>query len=275
MTATPYTVLGGAGFIGSHLLRYLRQADHECFAPLRGDDSLFHSPLGHVIYCIGLTADFRSRPLDTIEAHVCVLRRLLEQADFESLTYLSSTRVYAGSTVTDETATLHVNPNRADDLYNLSKLMGESLCLHGGRANTRVVRLSNIVGLRPDPDIFIDQLLEEGRLTGRVLLRTALSSRKDYLYIDDAVSALERIAQSKAQGIINVASGEGVANQQIVRLLESEMGFLVDVAANAPAWDFTAINTNRLKGEFAIQPRPFSDYFPEFLQLYRRKKGLL
>lgn len=275
MTTIPYTILGGAGFIGSNLLRHLRQADHECFAPSRGADSLFCSPLGHVIYCIGLTADFRSRPLDTAEAHVCLLRRLLEHADFESLTYLSSTRVYTGASVTDETATLYVNPNQAGDLYNLSKLLGESLCLHGGRANTRVVRLSNIVGLRPDPDTFIDQLLEEGRLSGRVMLHTALNSRKDYLYIDDAVFALERIAQSKAQGIINVASGEGVSNQQIVQFLESEMGFRVDVTANAPTWDFTAINTRRLKDEFAIRPRLFSDYFPEFLQLYRQNKGLL
>lgn len=275
MTAEHYTVMGGHGFIGSHLLCHLRQAGHECFAPERGDDSLFSTPLGHVIYCVGLTADFRSRPLDTVEAHVCLLRRLLKQADFASLTYLSSTRVYARSNATDETATLHVNPTRADDLYNLSKLMGESLCLHGGRANTRVARLSNIVGLRPDPDIFIDQLLEEGRQTGRVLLRTALSSRKDYLYIDDAVSALTRIAASNAQGIINVASGEGVDNQQIARYLESDMGFIVDVSSNAPAWDFTAIDINRLKNEFAIQPRLFSDYFPEFLKLYRRNKGLL
>ncbi|MFW7342514.1 NAD(P)-dependent oxidoreductase [Pollutimonas sp. H1-120] len=275
MTAGHYTVLGGGGFIGSHLLRYLRQNDHQCFSPLRGDDSLFNSSLGHVIYCVGLTADFRSRPLDTVEAHVCLLRRLLEQAEFESLTYLSSTRVYAGATATDESSTLHVNPNQPGDLYNLSKLMGESLCLHGGRANTRVARLSNIVGLRPDPDIFIDQLLEEGRKTGRILLRTALSSRKDYLYIDDAVSALALIAASKAQGIINVASGEAVDNQQIVRILESDMGFIVDVAANAPAWDFTAIDINRLKDEFAIQPRLFSDYFPEFLKLYRRNKGFL
>lgn len=275
MTAERYTVLGGTGFIGSHLLRYLRQNGHQCFSPLRGDDSLFNCSLGHVIYCIGLTADFRSRPLDTVEAHVCLLRRLLEQAEFESLTYLSSTRVYAGATATDESSTLHVNPNQPGDLYNLSKLMGESLCLHGGRANTRVARLSNIVGLRPDPDIFIDQLLEEGRKTGRILLRTALSSRKDYLYIDDAVPALALIAASKAQGIINVASGEGVDNQQIVRYLESEMGFIVDVAANAPAWDFTAIDISRLKAEFAIQPRLFSDYFPEFLKLYRRNKGFL
>ena len=28
---------------------------------------------------MGLTADFRSKPLETVEAHVCLLKRLLER----------------------------------------------------------------------------------------------------------------------------------------------------------------------------------------------------
>ncbi len=271
---TRYTILGASGFIGSHLVSHLQAAGYECHSPLRGDRTLFTTPLGHVIYCVGLTADFRSRPLETVEAHVCLLRRLLAHGNFASLTYLSSTRVYAGASVTRESATLSVNPNDFGDLYNLSKLMGESLCLHGGRTNARVVRLSNIVGLRSDPDIFIDQLLEEGRRTGRVVLRTALSSRKDYLYIEDAVAALTQIAGSAAQGIINVASGEGVENREIVRFLEAQMGFSVEVMPNAPVWDFTTVDTSRLNTEFSISPRPFAEYFPEFLQHYCRNKGL-
>jgi len=77
-----FTVLGAGGFIGSHLLAHLRQAGHDCFAPARGDATLFAEELGHVIYCIGLTADFRSRPFDTVRAHVCLLADVLEKAPF-------------------------------------------------------------------------------------------------------------------------------------------------------------------------------------------------
>jgi len=202
-----------------------------------------------------------------------VLRELIAKADFRSLTYLSSTRVYSGSERTDEAARLQVNPNDASDLYNLSKLMGESLCLHGGHARMKVARLANIVGLRPDPDIFIDQLLEEGCRKGQVYLRTALQSKKDYLYIDDAVSLLTQIALSDAVGIFNVASGEGVTNAQVLAALEQHMGFSTSVAADAPLWEFTAIDMAKTIRSFGFAPQKFDNYFPVFLEQYRRKKG--
>ena len=52
-------------------------------------------PAGHVIDCIGLTGDFRVRPLDTAEAHVGLVARCLAELQFDSFLLLSSTRVYA------------------------------------------------------------------------------------------------------------------------------------------------------------------------------------
>lgn len=274
MSVEHYTVLGSTGFIGSHLIRYLNRKGKKYWAPDKSA-SLHDQALGHVIYCIGLTADFRKRPLDTVEAHVCVLRQLLAQGNFSSLTYLSSTRVYAGVSHTREDSTLFVNPNNPSDLYNLSKLMGESLCMHSGLPLTRVVRLSNIVGIRSDPDIFIDQLLEEGRRTGHVNLRTTLESCKDYLYIDDAVRSLVDIASSSVQGIINVASGQAVSNGQIMKDLHEHMGFSYEVAPDAATWEFSPIDTTRLRTEFDFTPRPFADYFPEFLLQYQKIKGIV
>ncbi|WP_442597268.1 NAD-dependent epimerase/dehydratase family protein [Parapusillimonas sp. JC17] len=273
MSTEHFTVLGSRGFIGSHLVQHFARNDLDYRAPHK-NESLGTESLGHVIYCIGLTADFRLYPLDTVEAHVCVLRQLLARGNFTSLTYLSSTRVYTGSSETHERSILSVNPNTPGDLYNLSKLLGESLCLHGGHPLARVVRLSNIVGVRPDPDTFIDQLLEEARSTGHIHLQTSLDSNKDYLYIDDAVQALTSIAASPAQGIINVASGHTVSNLEIIGMLSQHMGFSFDVAPNATSWEFKPIDTRRLRTEFHFTPRSFDDYFPEFLRQYRNTKGL-
>jgi nucleoside-diphosphate-sugar epimerase len=274
MTDAVVTILGAQGFIGSHLLDHFQQNGYQCFAPAKGDESIFARPLGRVIYAVGLTADFRSRPLDTVEAHVCLLRRLIQLGNFDSLTYLSSTRVYAGVTDTTETACLKVNPNDPGDLYNLSKLMGESLCLHGGNAKANVVRLSNIVGLRPDPDIFIDQLLDEGYGTGKVVFRTALESRKDYLYIDDAVNLIAHVAQAAEPGIYNAASGDGTDNEEIARALVASLGFEVSVLPNSPTWAFTAVDISKARTRFGFSPRKFSDYFPEFLRNYAQNRGV-
>jgi nucleoside-diphosphate-sugar epimerase len=225
-----------------------------------------------VVYAIGLTADFRTRPLETVEAHVCVLRRLLAEARFDSLTYLSSTRVYAGGTDTVEDATLRVNPNNPSDLYNLSKLTGEALCLHAGRSGMKVARLSNVVGLRRDPDTFIDQLMREARGSGRAVLRSQASDRKDYIALADAVSLLTRIALAPVAGIFNVASGEAVTNATVARLLDEVLGITVQQQPDAPSWDFEPIDTARVRHAFGFQPRQFESFFTEFLQANRQLK---
>lgn len=270
---TRITVLGAGGFIGGALVPHIRGLGLDCLAPARGDDAFHRQPLGHVIYTIGLTADFRTRPLDTVEAHVCVLRRLLAEGDFESLTYLSSTRVYAGGADTHEAASLRVNPNDASDLYNLSKLTGEALCLHSGRPGMKVARLSNVVGLRRDADTFIDQLLQEAAGTGRAVMRSAPDGCKDYIALDDAAALLTRIATSPATGIFNVASGEQVSGGTVARLMQQVRGITVDVAPNAPLWDFPPINTQRVRHQFGFRPQPFAQHFTEFLQAHGHMKG--
>src|SRR5688572_20741048 len=121
----PITVLGASGFIGGHLVTKLRESGCDVFTPEREAD-LSGKRLGHVVYCIGLTADFRSRPLDTVTAHVCRLVEVMRDCDFESLLYLSSTRLYKGdSKIAQEDDPFQVAPLDPDDLYNVSKLMGE------------------------------------------------------------------------------------------------------------------------------------------------------
>ena len=257
MPEPTFTVLGGRGFIGSHLVRHLRGRGHKVWVPQRDDPAVFERELGHVVYAIGLTADFRSRPLATAEAHVGVLRRLLEAGRFESLTYLSSTRVYAGAASTSESATLRVDPNAPGDLYNLSKLLGEALCLHCGHPGMKVARLANIVGARPAGEdgagaaSFIDALIDAGKRTGHVRLQTSLASAKDYLGIDVAVDLLARIALSPHTGIFNVASGCSVSNAEIKRLIERETGWGVTVAPDAPTWGFEPIDVSRVARLFA------------------------
>lgn len=271
--STPFTVLGASGFVGRHLTAHLRGQGYDCRGYGREPRSQYARPLGHVIYAIGLTSDFRQRPLETVEAHVCVLRELLAEGGFESLTYLSSTRVYAGASATTEDTRLGVNPNDPSDLYNLSKLTGEALCLHAGAGRAKVVRLSNVVGLRDTPDSFIDQLLEEGWPEGRLELQTALDSRKDYIYIDDAVAQITAIAQSPATGIYNVAGGAGIENREITELLTRQFGWSITVRDQAPSWRFPDIDTRNTAALTGLAARPFAEYFPTFLNQYRQHRG--
>jgi nucleoside-diphosphate-sugar epimerase len=126
-----FTILGARGFIGSHLVSFLEHKGVECFAPA-GEEHLYGRDLGHIIYCIGLTADFRTRTFDTVEAHVCALLDILKNCRYDSFLYLSSTRVYKNAQSTNEETMLAVDPCNPDDIYDISKIMGESLCLTTG-----------------------------------------------------------------------------------------------------------------------------------------------
>ncbi len=271
---TDFTVLGAEGFIGSNLINHLSKDGSRIYAPKKNTSDLMKVQHGHIIYCIGLTSDFRRRPLDTMQAHVCILRELLERVEFKSLTYLSSTRVYHGSSSTKESDKLSMNPENIEDLYGISKLAGESLCHHSGRQNVKIVRLSNIVGYRKDSDLFIDQLLHEIANHNTLTLKSSLLSRKDYLYIDDAVNAIASLALTNNTGCFNVAYGNNISNQTIIDQLNENFDFKLTIEKNAPVIDFPIINTEKIRKTIHFNPSPFSDYFSEFINCYKERKGI-
>ena len=63
-----FSVLGSTGYIGSELVRYLEEQGNPVAKPR--PDEWYNDDLGTVIYCVGVTSDFRERPLDVVEAHI-------------------------------------------------------------------------------------------------------------------------------------------------------------------------------------------------------------
>lgn len=146
-----FTVVGAAGFVGARLCATLQARGAQVCAPARREPWPWQVPLGHVIYCAGLTADYLARPFDTVEAHVShlaqVLQHGLERGSLESLVYLSSTRLYDSQVagVANETAVLPLDPANPRHLYDFSKGLGESLCHVAGQGRGCVVGAGSIV----------------------------------------------------------------------------------------------------------------------------------
>lgn len=267
-----FTVFGASGFIGRNLVEYLVGLGHEVFAPARNDTSVFDRPLDHVIYCIGLTADFRRMPFRTVHAHVSFLAEVLEKADFESLLYLSSTRVYSRAADTRETALLSSDPGDPSDLFNLSKLLGESLCLHCRRSGTRVARLSNVVGFDPESENFLTTLIREA-LSGRILLLTDPASAKDYIGISDVLRVLPQIAIEGQERIYNVASGSNIKNSVLSKRLSDLTGCAIEAITSAPLITFAPISVDRLSQEFMFTPTDPLENLPQLLKAFLSTKS--
>ena len=265
----PYTVLGANGFIGQALSLWLRDRGHEVHTPPRHlhPTELANCLQGHVVYCIGMTADFRSRPWDTVDAHVLVLRHLLTERRFASLTYLSSTRVYLGCDSGHEDSVLSVQPGMLDQIFNLSKLMGESLChnAHSSEKPVRVVRLSSVIGKDLASDNFIYALIREALANGLMDLKSCLDSAKDYIALTDVVRMLELIAYCGQARCYNLASGIQTLNREVVETISKSTGAKVFVNENAHRPIFPKIDIDRIRQEFDFEPVPPIDYLKNIL----------
>jgi len=264
-----FTILGSKGFIGSNLSKYFSHSGINYRAPERGDNSIFEEDLGHLIYCIGLTADFRKRPFDTVKAHVCYLLYVLENARFDSFLYLSSTRVYGtGKRIAREGDPIKIQPLDFNDLYNISKAMGESICFAMGKDNVRVVRLSNVYGFDFKSENFISSLIRDALRNKRIVLYTSLDSKKDYINIKDVVNILPKIAMHGSHKIYNVASGKNVTNGQIVNIISRLTGCIVEVDKNAKKICYPNSCISRIKEEFAFTPARITNDLNELVSKY-------
>jgi nucleoside-diphosphate-sugar epimerase len=262
------TVLGASGFIGSRLVERLGALGRD-YTAVRRDDAFPAGPLGNVIYCIGVTADFRSRPFDTVAAHVCKLLEVLRDCDFESLVYLSSTRLYSASGSTHEDSAIRIAPLDPGDLYNASKAMGESLVLNCGRRG-QVVRISNVYGDDFTSDNFLTSVLRDAIIRKRIALLTSADSAKDYISVENVVDALIDIATEGQERIYNLASGINVSNGELVQTLQGLTGCAVEFSQQAPSLMYPPINIDRLRSEFDFRPARVLDDMSRLVNLYRR-----
>ena len=265
MTTHDATLIGGHGFIGARLHARLQRDGWSCWLPRRDDPELWLRPLGHVFHCAGLTADYAERPFDTVEAHASLLNRLLRDARFDSLVYLSSTRLYdsLGAVDATEDLPLCLSPDNPRHLYDLSKALGESLCRVAGGGRARVARLSCVWSDTADANGFLPDLLRQvlaGRDPGsagdaaRHLVATSPALARDYVHVDDVVEGLLHLATHRGFGIYNVAEGQNIDNGRLLAHL-GKAGDCELVATGASEGHATPrISITRMRDAFGWRP---------------------
>jgi nucleoside-diphosphate-sugar epimerase len=269
---TAFTVLGSTGFVGSSLVRRLQALGIEHRAPERGAD-LRDKDLGCLVYCVGVTADFRSRLLETVQAHVCHLVSVLRDARISAVVYLSSTRVYRQSpSPAVEAEPVVLSPLDREDVYDISKVMGEAVTLaHPGRAH--VLRLSNVYGNDTASPNFLSSIVRDAVQKGEVVLRTAPTSAKDYVSIDDVVDVIVRVAQEGTHPVYNVAAGRNVTHQALVDRLRDLTGCRVTAIPGAPEVVQPVISVRRLQEEFDYRPAAVLDDLPSVVRSFTESPG--
>jgi nucleoside-diphosphate-sugar epimerase len=228
MNAKVTTVLGAQGFVGKALSKYLRALGHVVYEPERQAPEILQRSLGIVYYCIGLTSDYAKRPFDTVQAHVSYLARILEKAQFEHIVYLSSTRLYDSLSIAEAygNSPLSLSPDNPRHLYDLSKALGENLCLTVAAERSSIVRLSSVYDTKQGSPGFLSELLQRLQNERTLIIDSSPGYCRDYITLDDVIFSLLAIGEQRVRGIYNIASGINTYNQEIA---DSLRPFGVDI----------------------------------------------
>jgi len=268
-----FTIIGGAGFIGARLAQALRARGGQVWLPQRHADWCSEQPLGHVFYCAGLTADYLARPFDTVQAHVGHLSQVLQARHWDSLVYLSSTRLYDGlkGGLAREDATLPIRPALPRHLYDLSKALGESLCHVVGQGRARVARLACVYDGPQDADGFLAQLVRRAMAAARqestsIDVDSSPHFARDYVHLADVVEALILVALQGRQPAYNVASGVNVSNAELFQYIHQRWSCRIEPLSQVVPPAVPQVDIARLRNELHWQPRSLFEMLDQWPQ---------
>src|SRR5215211_2521651 len=262
-----FLVTGGAGFIGSHLVtRLIEQGEvvrvFDNFSTgtaenlgalwdrvilvegdLRDQDAVRHAVDGaHVVFHqAALSSVQRSieDPHTTLEVNVTGTLNVLEaarDAGCQRVVFASSASVYGDAPGLPKTEAMAPRPLSP---YAISKLAGEQLCsmftrVHG--LETVALRYFNAFGPRQDPSSpysgVITHFLHALRAGVPPVIYGDGEQSRDFIYVDNVVEANLRAAvvDAAAGGVFNVASGQAVALNDLLRMMAEVIG--VDARAD-------------------------------------------
>ncbi len=142
--------------------------------------------------------------------------------------------------------------------YGVGKLAGEQLLqafASQSGLETCSLRISNPYGFGFSPEKpqgIVGAALHAVR-TGRPMnLLGAGASKKDFLHMEDLVSAIQAVIANRPTGCFNICSGRSTATAELLAMIETAIGRKVPVLpAPAAAWDVQSSLLSREKIEFA------------------------
>ena len=286
-------VLGGLGFMGSHICRALLQHDYHvtifdrpsasrslisdiAAQPeiVEGDISLADDVLGAiaeadvVINLVHTTVPGSSMKdpaydvTSNVVASVNWLSRLPE-TKVRQLLYVSSGGTVYGRPLTDPIDETH--PTDPISSYGITKLTIEKyVALYASQfgIDYRILRPSNVYGagqqLRSGQGVI--GVMAERALRGEALeIWGTGESQRDYLHVDDLVTAMLMILKYTGQRrIFNVSGGEGHSVLDIIAILREQLGFASEIHFS-PARKFdvprNVLDSSLLHSETGWQPR--------------------
>lgn len=229
-------VTGATGFIGKPLVARLQRDGLEVVAigSAHGDIAdaatlrpLLNRGIRHVLHLAGRTyvPESWANPQAFSDTNAGGTRNVLEfcRESGASMTFMSA-YLYG---VPDRLPIAESAPARPNNPYALSKHLAEEACRfyaaqHGVRVG--IARVFNVFGPGQDARFLIPTILSQLQREPVVEVMD-LAPRRDYVYLDDVVDALAKLAAARPEmAIYNVASGTSRSVRDIIAAFQAALG---------------------------------------------------
>lgn len=287
-----FLITGGAGFIGSHIARKLKEKDPSseviCYDNLtvgkkdnvpkdciliKGDildkNDLLNSLEG-VDICIHMAAfvSIRGSFEDNLLAHEAetningtlnVMEACAKQ-NVKKLVNASSMAVYGEPKSLPVNEDMYVKPNSP---YGLSKLRGEvysEIMQKQNKIDVINLRLFNTYGLKQTPSpyvgvitIFINQALKGEPMT----IFGDGNQARDFIWVEDVANAFVLAAYSNKTGVYNVGSGKEYTINQIAEMIKKQIPGSEIKYIDAPHGEVSRMvaDISKIKKELNFEPQ--------------------
>lgn len=214
-------VTGASGFLGRAVVKELSRSSMDYIAVSRAHGNGLHvvsdyskTPAGDVL--IHLAENNNRRQVNQIgKPYQNDIDQNLEDLlnkGFKKVIYASSGLIYGDA---DPKPHKETDPEEINDMYTATKKMAETRIL--GHSSGVAVRLSNLYGPGMSPFNVLSDILKQINLNKDLQITSGYPVR-DFLWIDDAASALCKLVKHFDHGIINVSSSQGTSISGLAEL---------------------------------------------------------
>lgn len=258
MRKTKVFIIGGNGFIGSEIVKEFAHEEVEVVVPARNELVAGNGEKDIIIYCAG-NGDC-SKPEQMLDSNINYLQRVLIHCTFKKLIYLSSTRLYLNSELSDEDSAITIHSEDSRRLFNLTKLTAEECCLKSEK-NTLIVRPSNVYGKAFDSKLFLPMIVKHAILNKKINMYVDKDYSKDYVSVNDVADVVKYLAlnYNGNNDIFNIASGKNTTALELANIIQSKINCEVVWNENTTKEKFPLINISKINGIMQYTPNSVTD----------------
>jgi len=278
-------VVGGAGFIGSHLSESLLSRgnrvvilDHAPFAlsgvkaykmdigDAKKVDRIFKKERPEVVFHLAGAMHLRRSPqdplfskdLDFLSRTAAILDACKKYRVKKIMFVSSGGAIYENAKSVPTKETYPPSPN---SLYGLANLMTEKYIeayCKNNRMGFTILRVSNAYGPRQWQSGVIPSFILKIMKGERPVINGTGRQTRDFIYIDDLVSALILLAKKGKNEVYNVGSGQEISLKKVFELTKKLLGSNVKAEYGSPRFfevQRSAPDNKKIKKELRWNPK--------------------